>query len=260
MRSERRLEVAQQRMAGVLVRKDCLGRVCHPVYAEFGVCDGYSSLCLGAIQIIALVLEYGGIAEYGESVSETTGNEELPVIVFGQNHADMAPVSGRVRADIDCHVKHLAADAAHQLGLGVRRRLEVKSAHNAAYGTGFVVLDEVNRANQSVECLLVVRFEEITPRILKNAWLQNVNARYVCLDQFHVRQVVIRDMMLFERIVDVGFGLVYQTHQVPAILILHHGLGKLRHFLFGDPALVECDSFQASDLAALAFLKHLHID
>ena len=81
--SERRLEVAEQRVSCILVRQDRFRRLYGPVYAEFRVGDGYSTFRLGAIQVVALILKYGGVAEHGESVSETTGNKELSVIAFG---------------------------------------------------------------------------------------------------------------------------------------------------------------------------------
>lgn len=60
------------------------GGVDSPVDAEGVVEDGDASVCLGVVELIAFVLEYGYIAEYGEAVGESLGDEELEVIVFSE--------------------------------------------------------------------------------------------------------------------------------------------------------------------------------
>ena len=49
-------------------------------------------------------------------------------------------------------------------------------------------------------------------------------------------------------------------HQVLAVLVFKHGLGKFAEFFSGDPAVHEGDAFEAGDLEALALFKDFNVD
>ena len=48
-----------------------------PVYAKAFILDIDAAICLGMIELVALVLEYGSLGENGKAVSEATRDEEL---------------------------------------------------------------------------------------------------------------------------------------------------------------------------------------
>ena len=64
-------------MFGVLIAE--VGLFCWnaPVYAKAVIKDTDASICLWMIELIAFILEHGGLAQYGEAVSEATGYKEL---------------------------------------------------------------------------------------------------------------------------------------------------------------------------------------
>ena len=113
----------------VLLGEYGFGNIQLPVYAERCVDYGNTSVCFGAIIVIALILEYGGIAQYSESVCKTARNEELAVVVLCQQTADVLAISGRSFADIDCHIKHRATYTSYEFGLCMGRSLEMQSTH-----------------------------------------------------------------------------------------------------------------------------------
>lgn len=83
------------------------------------------------IEVVALILEYGCVAEYGETMSEALRDEELAVVVLCQFNGYVLAVCRTALAYVYCYIEHRTAHAAHQLALCVWRTLEMKSAHNA---------------------------------------------------------------------------------------------------------------------------------
>ena len=149
-----RVEILKQRMTGVFLRKNGLFRVDTPVDAERTVGNGDATVGLGMIVVVAFVLEYGCLAQYGESVGESAGHEELQMIFLRQLHGHMAPVGRRTLADVDGNVEHPAAHAAHEFALGEGRTLEMQAAHHAARRARLVVLHEIDAAHSLVELAL----------------------------------------------------------------------------------------------------------
>ena len=84
-----------------------------PVNAQTAVEYAYTSVSLGMIELIALVQEHCGLAEYGESVCKTLGDEELTVVVLGQLNGYMPAVCGRAFTNVNCDVKHGSFYASH---------------------------------------------------------------------------------------------------------------------------------------------------
>ena len=64
-------------MLSVLIRE--VGFLCRdsPINAKAVIKDTDASICLWMIELIAFILEHGGLAQYGKAMSETFGNEEL---------------------------------------------------------------------------------------------------------------------------------------------------------------------------------------
>ena len=102
-----------------------------PVNSKAAVKYADAPVRLGMVELVALVLEHRRLAQHGETVGEAFRDEELPVIVLGQFHGHVLPVSGRAFPDVHGHVEHLAPNAPHQLGLRERRPLEMQATHHA---------------------------------------------------------------------------------------------------------------------------------
>lgn len=83
------------------------------------------------VELVALVLEYGGVAENGKAVGEAFRDEKLAVVVLGQLDGDMLSVGGTAATDVDSDIEDGTADTADELGLGEGGTLEVEAPHNA---------------------------------------------------------------------------------------------------------------------------------
>ena len=64
-------------MLGILFAEICFIRWNSPVNAKAIIYDADATISLRMIEFIALILENGGLAQYGEAVSEATGYKEL---------------------------------------------------------------------------------------------------------------------------------------------------------------------------------------
>lgn len=141
-------------MLGVLVAEDGFAGGYVPVDAETVVEDADATVGLGMVELIALVLEDGGVAEDGKAVGEALGDEELAVVVLGQLYGDMLAEGGTATTYVDSDVEDGTADAADELGLGEGGPLEVEAPHNAVRGLALVVLDEDDGSYLLVELAL----------------------------------------------------------------------------------------------------------
>src|SRR5262245_23124492 len=81
-----------------------------------------------------LVEDLGVVDQRLEAVRHALGDEEHTAVVRGELDGDPAMTRGRVGAQVERHVVDSPARAAYQLGLLMRRRLEVQAAHGAARG------------------------------------------------------------------------------------------------------------------------------
>ena len=78
-----------------------------PVNAKRLVLDIDAAISFRVIDFITLVLEDGGLGDDGETVSKTTRNEELTMIVFCQFHCHMLPKCRGAFADVNGYVEAL---------------------------------------------------------------------------------------------------------------------------------------------------------
>ena len=117
-----------------------------PVNAEAFVCDGDASVCLGVIELIALILEDGSLAQHRKTVGKTFWNEELPVIIFCEFYSDVFAVGGRAFAEVDGNVENGTFYAANKFALCVGWALEMQSSHHTIGGHAFVVLHKFDGA------------------------------------------------------------------------------------------------------------------
>ena len=83
------------------------------------------------VEFVALLLEHSHVRKHSESLGESPWHEELQMVVLCQFHSHMLSVCRGAFADVNSDVEYRAVDAAHELGLGERRTLEMQSAHYA---------------------------------------------------------------------------------------------------------------------------------
>lgn len=185
MGSEWGIEIGEEGVAGVFFAENSLRRINPPVNAERGVGDGNATIGLGGVEIIAFILEHSGVAQHGEAMSEATGYKELEMIVLGELDSDVATIGGRVAPDVDCNIKDTPSDTADELGLSEGGALEMKASHHAFGGTGFIVLDEIDRTDEFIKDLFVIAFKKIAASIGKNAGLKDYNALDVSFNNLH---------------------------------------------------------------------------
>lgn len=173
-------------MISVFIRQYGFRQVQSPIYTKGSVHNGNAPVSFRTIKIVTFILEDRDVAENGKTVGESAGYEELAVIMFSKKAAYVPAVCRRAFADVDRYIEYRATDASDQFRLGVRRSLEVKSAHHAAGGTRFIVLNEVSPADRFLKYFFVETLEKIAARIGKDPGLENHNAFDFCLDYFHV--------------------------------------------------------------------------
>ena len=129
-------------MAGVLVAEDGLDGGDAPVDAEGVVEDADAAVGLGVVELVALVLEDGSLAEYGEAMGEALRDEELAVVVFGEFYGNVLTVGRGAFTDVNGYVQDGAFDTANEFALGEWWALEMQTTHHAVSGFAFIILDE----------------------------------------------------------------------------------------------------------------------
>ena len=82
-----------------------------PVNVQFGVAEEQSTICLGMVEIVALVGEDGCLAEDGETVGKASWYEELTMVVRGEFDGIPLAVGGAAVAQINRYIQHLADGA-----------------------------------------------------------------------------------------------------------------------------------------------------
>src|SRR5574344_975884 len=92
------------------------------------------------VKFIAFVLKYSDITQHGEAVCHTFWQEHLAMVVVRQQHTLPLSISGTAFADVHSHIQHLAAYAAHQFALSIRRLLKMETAQHAIAAHTLVVL------------------------------------------------------------------------------------------------------------------------
>ena len=92
-------------MIFVFVGKDCLFEGYSPINAERWIHDGDASVSFGMVVVVALVLEHSRIAEDCKAMGEASWNEELAVVVLGQEAGYVFAVCGGTFADVNGNVE-----------------------------------------------------------------------------------------------------------------------------------------------------------
>ena len=173
-------------MAGIFLAHDGISSGNSDVNAEQGIENRDSAVGLRRIVIVAFILEYGNVAEYGESMGKTARYEQLQLVVLAEFNSYMPAIRGRALADIDGYVEHRSTGTAHEFGLSERWTLKVKSAHHTPSRAAFIILHELYFPAYSViEIALRIALEEIPTGVCEDPWLHYHNAGYISLYYFH---------------------------------------------------------------------------
>ena len=171
--------VGESGEASVLVRKDerCAGdEVEWPSDADAGIVVADAAFGGGCVEVVAAIGEDGVVFEAEEAVGKAARDEELSLVLAGENFAD--PVAERWRGATQIHgdVEYGAGHDAHQLGLGGGAGLVVESAQDATHGARLVVLDKIGLDAGGGEIAAGPGFHEVSAAVAKDARL----------DDFHV--------------------------------------------------------------------------
>ena len=137
------------------------------------------------VELVALVLEDGVVAENGKAVGEALGDEELAVVVLCQLYCDMPAEGGTAATYVDSDVEDGTADTADELGLCEGGTLEVQAPHDAVRGLALVVLDENDGSYLLVELALREGLKEIATGVFEDSWFDDDHAWNFCLDDIH---------------------------------------------------------------------------
>ena len=100
--------------------------------ASRGSCGFRPASALGAVGGGVAIQQFDIVGQRLKTVGKAFRDQQRPAVVRRQAFRVPVQKGRRVGAQIHRHIPHLAADAAHQLHLGMRRMLEVHAAHRAA--------------------------------------------------------------------------------------------------------------------------------
>ena len=156
-----------------------------PVNGKCRIVPGYSAFAFGYVILVAFVLKNDFRAHHHKSVSKTTRNEHLTFVLIAEYGCYILSESGRTFANIDRYIEHTALNHTHQLGLCVRRFLEMKSPQHSVSGFGLVVLHKLCFAHFFFEFPLLKDSKKITPVITKYVGREYFHVFYFCIYNFH---------------------------------------------------------------------------
>lgn len=172
-------------MFGVLLADNTLVLGNLPVNSQIRVVEQDTTVSLGVIEIIAFIGEDGRLAQHGETMRKTFGDEELTVIVGAQFYGKPLTVGLAALAYIHCDIQHPSNGAGYQFGLRIRWTLEMQTAHDTVGGTGLIVLHKSSVNTCFTVPLLVVRLYEITTCVCEYFRLNDEQSLNRSFDNFH---------------------------------------------------------------------------
>ena len=120
-----RIEVLEQGMLHVFLRKQRL--VCGnlPIDAQTVIEDADASVGLWGIEVIAFVLEDGDVTKHSETMGKTSRDEELTMVVLCEFYCYMLTIGRTTFTDIHSNIEHATFNTAYQLTLSEGRCLEM---------------------------------------------------------------------------------------------------------------------------------------
>ena len=137
------------------------------------------------IELIALVLEDGHVAEDGKPMGKALGDEELAMVILRKFDGYMLAIGGTALADIDGDIEYSTLDTTDEFGLSERRTLEMETAHHAVSGFALVVLNKFDWLHFLIKLPLGEGFGEIATTVFEDTWLDNQQTVNRSLDNVH---------------------------------------------------------------------------
>src|SRR5258708_9366105 len=117
-----------ERLPGRVLRRDH-GNLQRPLELQPGIERRQAALRFRSVELAYLVAGLGLVLERLVAVRETFRHVERPVVAGAELHRDGVEASRALRPQVDDDVEDGSPRGAHQLGLGVRRVLEVHPPH-----------------------------------------------------------------------------------------------------------------------------------
>src|SRR5690606_24515342 len=168
----------------VLVARRQHGLLHGPIDADLGIVPGDRAFRARVVRGRDLVEHVRHLARHAEPVREADGNVEL-VVRFGvEVQAVPAPERRRLGADVERDVEDASAHDADQLRL-TRVRLVMQAAQRSPHRPRVVVLHEGLRDARRPVPGRLIRLEKETPRVTKDARLDQLQSREIEIDDFH---------------------------------------------------------------------------
>ncbi len=118
-------------------------------------------------------------------MSEAPGDEELPMVLFGEGYGDMLPEGGGSPTDIHGDIQNDALHTTYEFTLSMRRGLEVEPSHDPIGGEAFVVLYELYRTDEPIKLTLGEGLEEVAPLIFEELGFDDDHALEGGMDDVH---------------------------------------------------------------------------
>ena len=131
-----------------------------PFDANGGIVPHEAALVVRMIDVVTLIAELGLVGEHKEAVREMLRNEELALVLRGENHALPLAVGRAAVAQVNRHVENRAAHDAHELGLRMLN-LEMEASQHTLGARRLVILDEIDVDAARHEVRLLVGFHEV---------------------------------------------------------------------------------------------------
>src|SRR5512135_2531963 len=165
-----RVDLAEQGGTAVLLRKDRL--LDRPGDAELRIIPAQAVLGIRLVQLGALVLEQGRVAQDAEAVGEPFRHIELPPVLGRERHPNPSGEGRRAASDVDGHVEDLTLQYREQLTLRIWV-LEVEPAKHAPEGVREVVLHERRGQPGRPVAGAVPGLEEVTSLVAEDLGLDD---------------------------------------------------------------------------------------
>lgn len=115
----------------ILVAEYSLVKSKRPLDSEALVKHRYTRIGFGRIRGVYLIQQCSPVACHGKAVSHSRRQEKLTMIFGRKLNSHIAAESRRPFAQVYRYIYDASFHYPHELGLGVRRKLEMKTAYHA---------------------------------------------------------------------------------------------------------------------------------
>ena len=181
------IKILEERMAGIFVAEDAFGFGNLPVDAQGRIRQEDASVGFGMVELIAFVREDGLLAQHAEAVGKPLGDIELQVVVLVEFNGKMLSEGGAVFTQIYCHIEYASVGTTDEFGLGIRRALEMQSAHHAVRRARLIILNETGIDTGCTVSFFLIGLSKPPPRVAEELGLDDQQTFNGCFDYIHGR-------------------------------------------------------------------------